>query len=511
MAKDIVDVAIAEIGYAESGNNSTKYGKWFGMNGAAWCHMFVSWCANQAGVSTSIVPKTASCSSGMSWFSSRSLFKRKGQYTPKRGDIIYFLSAGASHVGIVEKVSGNTVHTVEGNMSNRVGRRSYSLNAARITGYGVPKYTNLNGGSGGGSNGNTKSTSKTELEYLKKILEKKKPVTTTISGTVTETNKLPKCNVQLIVQNGLNRFTLPVNDGVKLIWERKGMPGKLTFEAKYERKFPIVEGNSVRLDVDGKSMFFGFVFSRSTKKDGIMSFTVYDQLRYLKNKDTLIYKNKSANQLIKIIAERFKLKYGKLESTGYKMSAIEDDATLFDMIQNALDNTLLTKGKVYVLYDKVGKIRLTNVADMKVNGCLIDDETAEDYTYKTTIDENVYNQIKLIYENTEKGTYDLYITKNSKCINRWGMLQLLEKIDNPDIGKLKSKAYLQLYNKKVRNLTISGVIGNKSVHAGSLVPIILTLVDIKIANYMMVEKVTHNFKNRQHTMDLVLSGGDFSA
>ena len=50
MAKDIVDVAIAEIGYSETGNNSTKYGKWYGMNGAAWCHMFVSWCANQAGV-----------------------------------------------------------------------------------------------------------------------------------------------------------------------------------------------------------------------------------------------------------------------------------------------------------------------------------------------------------------------------------------------------------------------------------------------------------------------------
>ena len=39
MAKDIVDVAIGELGYKEQGNNRTKYGAWYGMNGAAWCCM----------------------------------------------------------------------------------------------------------------------------------------------------------------------------------------------------------------------------------------------------------------------------------------------------------------------------------------------------------------------------------------------------------------------------------------------------------------------------------------
>ena len=202
---------------------------------------------------------------------------------------------------------------------------------------------------------------------------------------------------------------------------------------------------------------------------------------------------------------------GKLENTGYAMSAIEDDTSLFDMVQNALDNTLLTKDQMYVLYDKAGSLRLTNVSRMKVNNCLIDSETGEDYTYKTTIDDNVYNQVKLIYENKETGSYDIYIAKSTKSINKWGVLQYLEKIDDPDIGKLKSEACLKLYNQKIRRLTITGVVGNKKVRGGSLVPVILRLGDIKIANYMLVEKVTHTFDNRQHTMDLVLSGGGFSA
>ncbi len=88
-------------------------------------------------------------------------------------------------------------------------------------------------------------------------------------------------------------------------------------------------------------------------------------------------------------------------------------------------------------------------------------------------------------------------------------MQYLEKIDTPDLGKLKSKALLMLYNKKRKNISVSGVTGNCKVKAGSLVPVILDLKDMKVSNYMMVEKVTHTFKNRQHTMDMVLSGGGF--
>ena len=486
------------------------------MNGAAWCHMFVSWCASQAGVSTSIVPKTASCSVGIDFFKNKNQFCYRGSYTPNRGDIIYF--GNGAHVGIVEYVSGSTVHTIEGNTSNCVARRSYAMSNTYITGYGVPQYSYLNRSSGANnpslpptSGSTVKRTPDEELEYLKKLLKSKKPAPINVKGTVIEKNQVPKCVVQVIVTNQKKkRFEIPIKDGMTLTLERKGMPGKLSFESYYDKKFKITEGNEVCLIVDGKQMFDGFIFTRQRSKDGFYSYVAYDQLRYLKNKDTIIYKNMTADQLVKLIAERFNLNCGKLADTAYKMSAIEDESSLFDIIQNSLDKTLMVKNKVYVLYDDAGKLRLTNVSDMKVNNSLIDEETGEDYTYKTSIDSNVYNQIKLIYENAESGTYDLYVTKSSKNINRWGVLQYLEKIDNADVGKLKSQAYLKLYNQKNRNLTISGVIGNTDVRAGSLIPVMLNLDDMKIANYMLVEKVTHSFKNHQHTMDLSVAGGKFT-
>ena len=508
MAKDIVDVAIGELGYSETGNNQTKYGKWIGMNGAAWCHSFVSWCASQAGQGAA-VPKTASTTIGMQWFLKKGQFRYKGKYTPKRGDIIYF-KTGRSHVGIVESCSGGTVRTIEGNSSNKVCRRSYPTSNATITGYGVPDYSYLNLGSGKVSQTKSKKSSGTELKQLKRILAKKDSKAKPIRGDIVEKKKLPEVETVVMVKNGKNLYEFPVKEGLKIIWERKGTPGKLTFTARYEKKFKAVEGNAVTVAVDGKNIFYGFIFIRKLGKDGWADFTVYDQLRYLKNKDTLTYKKKTATQIIKILAKRFNLQYGKLADTGYKISAIEDNTTLFDMIQNALDETLAAKGKVYVFYDKVGKLRLSNVSDMKVNGSLVDAETGEDFTYQVSIDSEVYNQIKLVYENKEKASNDLYVTKSSKNINKWGVLQYLEKIDDPDIGKLKAKALLKLYNRKRRSLTISGVIGNVNVRAGSLVPVLLDLGDMKVSNYMMVEKVTHEFSNHRHKMDLVVSGGDFS-
>mgnify|MGYP000919710527 CR=1 FL=1 len=148
-ANKLVSVAESQIGYKTLSNGTTKYGTWYGIPKGAWCAMFVSWCANQAGISTSIVPKHADCDVGKNWFKSRGLWKNSksqgGTYTPKKGDIIYFSSkytmSDSTHVGIVTSVSGGRVYTIEGNTSKMCNKRNYSLGDRYIIGYGVPKYT----------------------------------------------------------------------------------------------------------------------------------------------------------------------------------------------------------------------------------------------------------------------------------------------------------------------------------------------------------------------------------
>jgi hypothetical protein len=84
------------------------------------------------------------------------LFKKLGCYVendahvPAAGDIMFYDwddtgkgdNVGVSdHVGIVEKVSGDTVTVIEGNYNNACKRRTMKVNGRYIRGYGVPKYT----------------------------------------------------------------------------------------------------------------------------------------------------------------------------------------------------------------------------------------------------------------------------------------------------------------------------------------------------------------------------------
>ena len=150
-ATDLVEVARTQVGYHEGTNNYTKYNVWFGsLNdygyNYAWCQTFVAWCANQAGIPTSMIPRVSGTISGMDFFKKNETWKDAG-ITPEKGDIIYLHSKSSSgyHVGIVADVSGGQISTIEGNSSDRVAERSYSVGNSSIVGYGCPEYvTNPN-------------------------------------------------------------------------------------------------------------------------------------------------------------------------------------------------------------------------------------------------------------------------------------------------------------------------------------------------------------------------------
>lgn len=324
-------------------------------------------------------------------------------------------------------------------------------------------------------------------------------------------------SVQILIQNGENIYFPLVEEGIDWELERKGSPGKLTFKVVDDGKIKLEEGNSVRMSADGKNVFYGFVFDIGRNKDKLLSVTCYDQLRYLKNKDTYVYSNKTAGDVVRMLANDFNLRVGEIESTGYMIpNRVEDNTTLFDMIQNALDLTVTATGQLYVLYDDFGKINLMNVDHMRVLDAerkvlVIDMKTAGNFDYKSSIDSNTYNKIKLIYENNDTGTRDVFISKDTENINKWGVLQYFDTIDKNVNGAAKADNLLSLYNKKAKTLQIKDCLGDIRVRAGSMLIVCLDLGDTKLKNWMIVEKVKHKFKNKEHLMDLSLIGNSFVA
>lgn len=81
-------------------------------------------------------------------FKPKNIWIEDGTITPLSGDIICFNwdtsyqpnNGFADHIGIVEYVENGVIHTIEGNASNRVQRRTYSVGDGNIRGYARPKY-----------------------------------------------------------------------------------------------------------------------------------------------------------------------------------------------------------------------------------------------------------------------------------------------------------------------------------------------------------------------------------
>lgn len=317
--------------------------------------------------------------------------------------------------------------------------------------------------------------------------------------------------VELFIQHNSTIQFPVVKEGARLTLERKGTPGKLEFTVVKGPGLNFTEGDPVKLTVNGTAMFYGFVFKKKRDKGGTIDVVAYDQLRYLKNKDTITEEGLKASDLLKRIATDFRLNLGTVEDTGYTLETIvEENQTLFDMIQSALDETLMNTKQLYVLYDDAGKLTLKNINTMKLN-LLIDEETGENFSYESSIDEQTYNKIKLAYNDEKTGKRELFIAQDGAKMNQWGVLQYFEEVQTKTGASAKADALLKLYDQKTRKLTIQNAFGDVRVRAGSAVVVALNLGDIVTNNYMMVNKVTHTFKGDEHMMALDLIGGEFIA
>jgi hypothetical protein len=100
-----------------------------------WCAYFVSWAAAQAGTPLGEAGQGfGSVSAVYDWA------RRTGKATPagtgvrpNAGDLIVW---GGEHIGIVESVDADgSIHTIEGNSSNAVSRRTYGPDGGGATGY----------------------------------------------------------------------------------------------------------------------------------------------------------------------------------------------------------------------------------------------------------------------------------------------------------------------------------------------------------------------------------------
>ena len=136
--------ALVAIAQSQIGNEGGEtYWRWYGFEDHVdWCAIFVSWCADQAGMlETDSIPKYAVCDDGIRWFIRNGKWYNR-RIEPKAGMIIFFDwddDGVSEHTGIVEKCEDGLIYTIEGNSHDVCKRKWYAAGDKTIMGYGAAR------------------------------------------------------------------------------------------------------------------------------------------------------------------------------------------------------------------------------------------------------------------------------------------------------------------------------------------------------------------------------------
>ncbi|MFI6601323.1 CHAP domain-containing protein [Nonomuraea sp. NPDC050536] len=145
--KKYIDLLESQIGYSEKAGAYTKFGDWYGKHvefdadysSGPWCDMYLSWAADKLGYQDWI-GQFAFTQAHAEWFKEHGAWGHK----PEPGAFVFYDWGGSrsidniDHVGLVTKVVGDKIFTIEGNIDGGTAKRK-ERDTSKVVGYGYPE------------------------------------------------------------------------------------------------------------------------------------------------------------------------------------------------------------------------------------------------------------------------------------------------------------------------------------------------------------------------------------
>ena len=303
-------------------------------------------------------------------------------------------------------------------------------------------------------------------------------------------------------------------------------PGKLTFslvEDNTECKPDF--GNQVRLDVDGKTIFIGYIFGIKEKEQtGEIDYIAYDQTRYLKNPAYYTFVNRTASEIFKAVCIDNGLKYGEIEPSSFAREVrICDGKSCWELIEECINEELTSKGNYFTFFDNAGELTFTKLDNLRTDIIIGDESLLQDFEYDRSIDEDTYNNIivrqedgkdakkiiktKIVDEIKQNDLGGNIEKKIPSSIPKWGKLTHIETTQNLTESQMQERGAMLFYlkNRPTEKLVLN-CIGDKNLRAGS--GIIVNVSKKNLLGYYVILSCTHNIVDDLHSMDIeiVFSG-----
>lgn len=286
-------------------------------------------------------------------------------------------------------------------------------------------------------------------------------------------------------------------------------PSILKFEYPSEKAPMYPNGCTVVFTYGSANIFYGFLFrTRQDKKS--YQCTCYDQMRYLKSKNTILRQNETLSSFLNTVALNAgdRIRLGNIDQTEYVLGKyLFDNKTHLDMLYQSIEDNLVANGYYYTLFDNFGALDLRDTLDLRLPLVIGDASLATGFTYEKSIDDDTYNYIKVAKDDKEKGVRNVYITQDSSNMAKWGKLMLYEKVST-DLNDVqlaeRANQLLQIKNRETETLRMECV-GDIRVHGGSGVNIQIAQAGINL--WAVVDSVSHEFTRTNHTMTMNLIFG----
>lgn len=264
----------------------------------------------------------------------------------------------------------------------------------------------------------------------------------------------------------------------------------------------VADGNQCVFLVDGKERFRGILMNQNQGDKKQLKFKAYDNGIYLaNNKDTFVYKNKTADQVFSDVCSRFGIPTGEVAKCSYKIPELTKSKTTGqDAVLDALSLDYKATGTRHFISSDKGKLSLLQRKDQVISFVVDGDANLYGYSYTKSI-ESIKTRVKMI---SKEGT-TLAEKSNSALEQKIGIFQ---EIQQPDESLTKAQvkdlvgSVLDTLDDPEETLTLN-ILGDPDVISGKAILVKIPHLGISRAYY--VDSDDHTFEDNMHTMSLTLT------
>lgn len=262
-------------------------------------------------------------------------------------------------------------------------------------------------------------------------------------------------------------------------------------------------GKELRVLYDGVEVFRGIVMQHTINTDADTTLTAHDFNFYLtKNADTVNYKDKRADEILRDLCSKFNVPVGNITNTNYVLKKFIKSGTVYELVMATLKETQLQTGKAYRLRNKNGQVELTDVEQVDTVVTLKNGQTITSAEYSESIEE-LQTQVKLTGGDEKKPITAL---ATAPTAGQYGVTQHFEHIsDVKKASELQAKAQAMVAEMSRPKTSVKvDALGNTAVMSGTAVGVIESMT--RLSGTYTVESDSHDFDaSGSYTMSLTLT------